>query len=373
MQILKLLCIAVLAAQAMFAGAQESLRIGSSMPLTGPAAESGKLLMAGATLYFDRVNAQGGVNGKKLQFEVLDDGYDPAKAVENVQKLLKDRKVVALFSNVGTAQVAASLPVVQESKVPLFSPVTGAPALRRQHIPQVFHVRASYRDELQRIIDHAKTMGVSRLALAYTADPAGEVVLNEIKDLLLKSDVQLVAVAGVAPRDSDFGAAAREVMAAKPQAVIIGSVGTHFTKLLAECKAMNAGALQFYGLSVVDPRLVASELGAAARGLVLAQIMPSVRNTAIPVVREYLDALSKARPGAQPAVLELDAYVSAKIFVEGLKRAGRDPSPELVVAAFDNMGRFDAGGFAATFSRDNHAGAGFVDLAIVGNDGKLLY
>jgi ABC-type branched-subunit amino acid transport system substrate-binding protein len=350
-----------------------ALRIGSSMPLTGPLAASAKLLVSGAQLCFDAVNKAGGVNGARIEFQVLDDGFDPARSAENCRQLVSEREVIALFANPGTAQVVAALPIAQKTGTPMFGPVTGSSALRKQKLQEVFHVRASFREELQHIVNHTRTVGIQRIGLFHTDDALGKSVRDELQEILAAAGSRLAAVSGVPFRDGNIAQAAKEIWQHQPQAVVLGAAGLNFGKFVAAYRALGGQAPQMYGLSVVDPAGLGDDSTGALRGVVLTQIMPSTRNTILPVVREYREALAKARGGAEPTVLELDSFVSAKILVEGLRRAGRGPSRSALITALEGLGRYDAGGYAVTYTRDNHNGSTFVDMAIVGANGKLQY
>ena len=353
--------------------AQRRLAIGSSMPLTGPFAEASKRLVSGSRLYFDQVNRNGGIQGTRIDFQVLDDAFDPAKAAENSRVLIMEREVVALIGLPGTAQVLASLPIVKQTGTPLFGPFSGSPILRKEKLPQLFHVRASYTEELRRIVEHAKTLGVRRIGIFHTDDGLGKVVLGELQAILAKDRLELVGGSTTSIRDANFLSAAKDLWQLQPEAIVLGAAGSNFGKFVAAYKGLGGRSPQIYGLSVVEPGTLGVEIADSARGIILTQIMPSVRNTALPVVREYLDALAKERPGAEPNVFELDAFVTAKILVEGLRRAGRPATRATLISALESMGRYDVGGFAVIFTRENHSGSAFVDLAIVGSNGKLRY
>jgi ABC-type branched-subunit amino acid transport system substrate-binding protein len=353
--------------------AERRLSIGSSMPLTGAFAESAKRLVSGARLYFDQVNRSGGIQGGRIDFQVMDDAFEPARAAENSRVLIVERNVVALLGLPGTAQVLAALPIIKQSGTPLFGPFSGSPILRKEKLPQLFHVRASYTDEIQRIVDHAKTLGIRRIGIFHTDDGLGKVVLGEVQGILAKEGVQAVGVSTTSLRDANFEAAAKELWRLHPEAIVLGTAGSNFGKFVAAYKRLGGRWPQIYGLSVVDPGTLGSEIAESARGVILTQIMPSVRNTAIPIVREYLDVLAKERPGAEPNVFELDAFVNAKILVEGLRRAGRNPTRATLISALEGMGRYDVGGFAVNFARASHSGSAYVELAIVGSNGKLRY
>ncbi len=133
--------LASLPAAATFAKESGALLLGQSAPTTGPSAQLGVQLNRGARLYFDKINAAGGINGQKIDLRLLDDGYEPARAKANTDIFLND-DVFALFGYVGTPTSLAALPAIKDSGIPFFSPFTGAMALRQTALRNVFHVRA---------------------------------------------------------------------------------------------------------------------------------------------------------------------------------------------------------------------------------------
>ncbi|MGZ5080587.1 MAG: ABC transporter substrate-binding protein, partial [Usitatibacter sp.] len=145
-----------LVAAAGLAGAQgvtdSQIVLGQSVALSGPAEQLGKDMQLGASLYFNAVNAKGGVNGRRIVLKTLDDGYDPPRAAANTKKLIDDEKVFALFGYVGTPTSQASLPIFTEAKVPFVGAFTGAELLRQPFNRYIFNVRASYFDETEAIV-----------------------------------------------------------------------------------------------------------------------------------------------------------------------------------------------------------------------------
>src|SRR5215212_6300957 len=118
--------------------------LGQSVALSGPAQQLGLDMQLGATLYFNKINAAGGVNGRKIVLKTLDDGYEATRAADNTKRLINDERVFALFGYVGTPTSAASLPIFTAAKVPFVGPFTGAESLRNPVNPLIFNVRASY-------------------------------------------------------------------------------------------------------------------------------------------------------------------------------------------------------------------------------------
>ncbi|MBE7366454.1 ABC transporter substrate-binding protein [Ramlibacter pallidus] len=348
------------------------IRIGTSAVLSGPLGSQTREYVIGSQLYFDVVNAQGGVHGRKIAYKPLDDGFDVKRAVENTRKLIEEDKVFVVYNNTGTAQVGAILPLAESSRTIVFGPVTGATSMRAQYNRHLFHVRASYAHEARRIVSQLKNVGITRVVAFYQDDPLGKTLLQEVRKAAADEQVKLAAEVKVDPKQPDFAAAAKEAAAAEPQAVIMGTAGTTFPSFV---KAMNQGASRpnYYGFSIASVDLLNKELGAGARGIVLAQIMPSLKNNAVPVVREYLKVLGDKMPEARPTPSQLEGWVHANLLVEGLRRAGRNLSTESFIQAMETSGEIAFGNFKAQYTPQSHNGSSFVELAIIDGSGQLRY
>ena len=167
--------------------------LGQSVALSGPAEELGKDMQLGASLYFNAVNAKGGVNGRKVVLKTLDDGYESTRAAENTKKLINEDKVFALFGYVGTPTSAASMPIFTEAKVPFVGPFTGAELLRNPVNRYVFNVRASYYDETEAIVQHLTAMSVNKIAVFYQNDAYGQAGLAGVERALKKRGIEIAA------------------------------------------------------------------------------------------------------------------------------------------------------------------------------------
>ena len=361
------------AAQAGDQGVTSSeIRLGASQVLSGPLGSQTLQYGEGARLLFESVNAAGGVHGRKITFTTLDDGFDVKRAVENTRKLLDEDKVFMLFNSTGTAQTAAVLPMLKEKKTILFGPVTGASGLREKYNPYLFHVRASYAIEAQHMLSQLKRIGVKRVALFYQDDGLGKALLAEVKKASEAEGLPLVAVVKSDPAAPDMAAAANTIAEAKPQAVIVGTAGLTFTNFIKAVQDTNTHP-SFYGFSVASPDLIKSQLKGKARGIILAQIMPSLRNTTIPVVVEYLKVLKAKSPNAVPSASQFEGFVHARLLVEGLRRTGRDLSTDAFIKAMEDSREIAFGRFTAQYSPESHNGSSYVELAIIDSQGRLRY
>ena len=348
------------------------IRLGASQVLSGPLGPQTQQYGEGARLMFEAVNAAGGIHGRKIGFTSLDDGFDPKRAVENTRRLIEAHKVFMLFNSTGTAQTAAVLPQLKASKTILFGPVTGASSMREGVNPYLFHVRAGYANETERMFSQLRQIGVTRVAFFYQDDGLGKTLLGEVRKASTAANLPLVAEIKVDPAAPDFAAAAAATAQAQPQAVIVGTAGLtfpHYVKAVLATPARPA----FYGYSVASLDVIHRELQDKARGIILAQIMPSLRNTTIPVVAEYLKLLKAKSADAQPSASQFEGFVHARLLVEGLRRTGRDLSTASFTQTLEGAGEIAFGRFTARYSPRSHNGSDYVELAIIDAEGRLRY
>ncbi len=348
------------------------IRLGASVVLSGPLGPQTQEFGQGSRLYFDAVNAAGGVYGRKISYTTLDDGFDVKRAVENTRKLIDEQGVFMIYNSTGTAQTGAILPLAAESKTIVFGPVTGATAFRQKLNPYLFHVRASYADEARRIVVHLRDTGITRVAVVYQDDGLGKTLLSELNLAAEATGIKFVAEIRLDPKAPDLAVAADATQRAEPQAVLLGTAGGTMNAYIKSVLVRNVRPT-FYGFSIANVDLIRRDLREDGRGIVLAQIMPPLRNTTIPVVAEYHQLLRAKDPAARPSAFELEGFIHAKILVEGLRRAGRNLSTASFIKAMEEAGEISFGRFVARYSPTNHNGSSYVELAIVDNAGQLRY
>lgn len=342
----------------------DTITLAQSGALSGPLAELNKDYLSGATLYFDQMNARGGVNGRRIRLLIVDDAYDPAQAADNVRKLVNGGQVFALFGCFGTGPSQQAIPIASSARIPFFAPYTGADALR-QHTPYVFHLRASYGQEIEKMVEHLANLGVTSIGVVRHADPFGQAGLDAATRALEKRGLTPAVVAPIASSGADAAEAARKIAAANPAAVILVTAGNSSAAFLRALQQTDRHPM-LYGLSVISSKQLIRELGDKAHGLVIAQVVPTPFRVDHPIVREYRQAADKAALAYSHTSLE--GYIAARTFTEGLRRAGKDLTRERLVAALEEMKDFDLGGVRVGFSPRRHVGMDFVDLTVVSRD-----
>ena len=348
------------------------IRLGASVVLSGPLGPQTTDYGAGSRLYFDAVNAAGGVHGRKIAYTTLDDGFDVKRAVDNTRKLIEEEGVFMIYNNTGTAQTGAILPLLEQSRTVAFGPITGASVFRDKFNPYLFHVRASYANEARRIVSQLRQTGITRVAVFYQDDPFGKTLLGELKAAAAAEQLPFLAEIKVDPKQPDFKAAAAATEKVQTQAVLMGTGGTTFP-LYVKAVLQTSAKPSFYGFSVASVDVINRELKDQARGIVLAQIMPSLRNSSVPVVAEYLKLLRDRAPEATPSASQFEGFVHARLLVEGLRRAGRNLTTDSFVKAMESAGEISFGRFVAKYSPQTHNGSSYVELAIIDNGGQLRY
>lgn len=363
--------IAALSARAENGVTEQSILIGQSAALTGPAQGLGQELRSGAQLYFDQVNAAGGIHGRKIEFESLDDGYEPERAAANTRKLINDSKVFALFGYVGTPTSQAALPLVNEAHIPFIGAFTGAQLLREPVNRYVFNVRASYFDETEKITEQLTTVGIKKIAVLYQNDAYGKAGLAGMEKALEKRKLKPAATATVERNSTDVEAAAKLINAAQPDAILVVSAYKSVAAVVLALKKLGSVAA-IHNLSFVGSVPLARELGPNGIGVHVAQVVPFPWSGTLPITRDYQGLVKKAGRESY-SFTELEGYIAARVLGEGLRRAGRELTRDKLIGGLESMRAVDIGGFSVTFSPASHNGSSFVDLSIIGSNGKFLH
>lgn len=336
--------------------------LGQSAAFSGPSAQLGKDMREGAMLYFDHVNAQGGVNGRRIVLKSLDDGYEPNRAVANTKKLIDDEKVFALFGYVGTPTSMAALPVFTQGKVPFVGAFTGAEGLRNPVNPYVFNIRASYFDETEAIVRHLTAMSIDNIAIFYQNDAYGQAGLAGVERALKKRNMSLSARGTVERNTVKVAKAVADIQKANPQSVIMIGSYKACAEFIREMKKAGQNPT-FWNVSFVGSKALAEELGPEGRGVEISQVVPFPWDISVPVVREYRKLLAEKK--GEPGFGTLEGFIAAKVMVEGLKRAGRRLDRENFLRAMESLSDYDAGGFKVSYGAKSHSGSDFVDLTII--------
>jgi branched-chain amino acid transport system substrate-binding protein len=348
----------------------KTISIGSTCALSGPLADYGLGIKAGVQAAMQEINGKGGIGGRQLQFQMLDDAYAPPRSVENFKQLLAGESVLALLSCFGTGNNAALLPLVEEAGMPYVAPFTGAASLRQAGMKNVFHVRAGYAEEAGRLVQKLVGMGISNLAIAYLDNSFGKEVLADTQAALALAKARAVAEVAIAADGKNIADAVAKIMAAKPAAVIMCTAGTVSVALTTALKQASP-LLPIAGISVTYTADGIKQLGKSSQGLALTMVIPDPNHGGSKLVRDYQAAMRAAGQSSLDSV-SLEAYANARVLAEGIERAGRDVNRTKLRAALAGLRNFDLGGFSVDYSASPYIGSHYVNLGVMMASGNMI-
>jgi branched-chain amino acid transport system substrate-binding protein len=347
----------------------DKIILGQSAPFTGPTAQLGIQFHAGAKLYFDLLNADGGVGGRSVEIRHLDDGYEPDRCAENTRKFIDD-DVFSLFGYIGTPTSVVALPLATKAKMPFVAPFTGAMALRVPLNRYAFHVRASYNDETALIVKHLTNLGLKKIAVFHQNDAYGKAGLDGVTLALAALNLKPVATATVERNSVDVAKAVETLNAAAPDAVVQVGAYKGCAAYIKAARAAGYGGV-FYNVSFVGTQALADELGKAGAGVVVSQVMPSPYNNTRAVTREFNEAVRKTNGAVQVNFSSMEGFVAAKVMAEGLRRAGGKGGREGLISGLESISNQSFDGFQVDFSRTDHVASSFVELSMLTGDGRV--
>jgi len=348
----------------------KEILLGSSLVLEGAAGFLGTQTNRGAMACINEINEGGGINGRKIRMIVYNDGYEPIPCVQNTQKLINMDKVFMLSCYVGTPTSVKAQPVWTNAKVPLFGFFTGAEALRVPFNRYNFHVRASYYQEADKIVNmFVKSLKLKKIAVFYQYDSFGEAVKKGTEIALKKHGLEPVAYGSFERNTLNIEQGLNNIKASNPEAIVMVGTYAPLAKFVKEAKKAGLNKTIFHTVSFVGPEAFAKELGSDSGRCVVTQVMPPYEDSTLPIVSEYRAALKKHFTGEAPNCVSFEGYVNIKVLSEALKRAGKNLTREGLITAAETMKKTDIGGITVNYGADDHTGIDNVYLTYI-NNGK---
>lgn len=338
-------------------------------PLSGPQGVTGRAIGAGARLYFDHVNATGGINGAALRFVSRDDAQNPETTVRLVRESLEREAPVAFVGSVGTNNIEALVRdgSLGRSGVPLVGAISGASSVIGK--PSIFIVKAGYRAEIARLFQQLGQTGQKRVGLVYQQDSLGDDVLAGAESEAGKWGIDLVARAGYERNTTKVEGAVEAMLKANPGTIFLGATTLAAVEFVRQYRG-RGGMAPIYGLSIIDSRVLLDKLGPdLARGFAFSIVVPLESRAVLPLVREYTKLKAQVRDpdlGAR----SMEGFIAAKALVAALRKGAKNgPEAGKAVAA---LRRLDLGGYNLDFSAADRTGSSFVDFAMFGRGGQIV-
>jgi branched-chain amino acid transport system substrate-binding protein len=354
-----------------FAAAQgvsnDTITLGRTAGFTGGVAGAINEQKAAVDAYVAWINKKGGVNGRKVIIKELDDKFDPKTAGDNAKKFI-DEGVFAIFLPRGTPHTEAILKVSQPAGVPVIAPSTGAEIFHTPVNRLVFNVRAKYQTETIEAIRHFATLGQKRLALIHVDDSFGKDGVIGYEAGIKQFGAQSVFIGKFDRVKGDSVQHVPKLKELQPDAIIVIGAVKAISDLIKQSRKAGVTG-QFMTQSNNASAAFIKEVGEIGVGTIMTQVTPPASSAVSLMGIEYREIAEKA--GATPSYAGMEGFAAAKVMVEGLRRAGRNLTRDSFVAGLESLKKFDLGGMEVTYGPNDRTGSTFVELSIIGKDGKF--
>jgi branched-chain amino acid transport system substrate-binding protein len=320
-------------------------------------------------VYLAKVNQGGGINGRKIVMERHDDGQDPKKTAEIVATLASEKSGIAFVLPRTTPGAEAIMPVAEANGIPLIGPQPGSASLTTPFKRTVFTVRASYGDEVNKALELQHALGRSRFGFVIANDAFGNDVLKVATEKLASLNLKPIVVGRVDNRTADISAALTAFAAAKPEVVLLicnAKSGAEFVK----AHSAVGGFVQFIAISNSSNTGFIKDLGEARRGVVVMQVIPSPEVVSSNLVSEFNTAMKAAKKPISYNAFQ--GYITGMVITEGIRRAGKNPTPSNLISALESITSWDLGGFIISYGKDNRVGSKFVEPTMITKDGRFM-
>lgn len=339
--------------------------------MTGPAASLGTGMREGIEAAFAEANRAGGVHGRMLGLDTLDDVYDPSLSVPLLRDVLKEDGQIALIGATGTPTMTAMQPLTTAAGFPVIGPFTGAALLRDPELGNVFNLRASYAAEAEEwarlLVDER---GLERIAILYQDDSFGRAGQSGLVTALKRRGMTPVAEGTYMRGTVAVKAALIDIRRAKPQAVALVGLTLPLSEFVLTSHSLEFTPV-FISISFGSDE-IAAELGSAGAGLIASQIVPFPRDPASPTATAFRDALAAHDPALKPGFVNFEGYLAGRLAIAALQAAGPALTRERYLEALRGLRDVDIDGLKLTFSPTDNQGLDQVFLTEIDPDGNIV-
>ncbi|QDQ28730.1 ABC transporter substrate-binding protein [Chitinimonas arctica] len=351
--------------------AAETVTIGHVGPVSSLLKENAVSAENTLSAYFEELNKKGGVNGLKIKMVFGDDGFNPQKYAEETRRIIQESKPIAMLGAAGSAGPLELIKqnILSDAKIPLIAPISGAPALRSN--PFMFHMRASWVDEMNKLGQQMASLGHQRIGVFFQNDQDGKFGLFAARQEAKKSNLEVVATGSYEKNTVNVDAAVKAINEQNPTAVLLlGTDDASGAFLKAYRKA--GGSAQMYTVSVVGAKELIAAAGIdSARGTGISQVMPYIYSDSSALVKEYRAFVKRNK--LKLGYVEFEYFVAANVVTEALKKVDkREVNGETLMAAIEALGTVNLGGYRLTFGPNQHVGSKFVEVTVIGPSGELI-
>ena len=340
----------------------DTIVIGTWAPLTGPAALWGAV-GRGVQTYFDMINEEGGIHGRRIVFVMKDDAYQPSRTVAAVREMVERDRVFAFVAGVGTAPGRAVLDYIMENEVVWVSPASGATHWAYPAKTYVFAQYTPYFDEAAVLVDHVvNELGRTKIAVIYQNDDFGESGLVGAQLALARHGLSVVEAVSVEVPDTDLNSHAVRLRESGAEAVLMWLTPRHATIIVGAVGRLGYEPQWLASSVLADTELMYDLTEGGWDGVIFAAI-GQLGNSGHPLLEKYREAAARLAPDERSGEFFLSGFRYAEPLVEALRRAGPELTTERLVQALESLDGFQGIGAPLTYEPDNRQGTRSMFLA----------
>jgi ABC-type branched-subunit amino acid transport system substrate-binding protein len=349
----------------------DSILVGQSCALSGPAADLGANMRAGLEASFAKINDAGGIKGRKVILISRDDGYEPSQAIANTRQLIEEDGVFLLIGEVGTPTSQAAVPIAEKARVPFVGPFTGAEFLRNPFKKYVINVRGSYNQEMERLVQYlVDRNGIKKVACFYQNDGYGLAGLSGLETALRKREMDIVGTGTYERNTVAVKGALLDIRKSNPEAVVMVGAYKPCAEFIRLARQVGMRDVVFANISFVGTNSLMQELGEEGDGTLVSQVVSFPFGDSPPLVPEYREALRKYRPDTPVGFVSLEGYMVGKFFAKAMAAIQGEITRENFIEAVQSTGSFDLGGVVLQFGPRDHQGMDNIFLTVI-RDGQI--
>lgn len=330
------------------------IKIGSFGPLTGPAALWGNI-MKGMDSYFKMINEKGGVNGRKINFIMKDDAYDPSRTVPAVREIVQKDEVFAFVGGIGTAPCMSVVDYLVEENIPWISPITGATHWSIPVKKNIFSVLPYYIDEgiiqAKYAIDSLKS---EKIGIIYQNDDVGKSALVGAKDYMKSKGIDFVAEVPVEVTDTDLNSHVARLKDSGADVVLLWTLPRQGVITVASSAVIGYKPQFIASFILSDISLMHGLTKGAWEGVIYGSFTYPPYDFNNPEIVAAKEALAKYYPDVRWGVFPFAGYIYGQPFVKALEKLGRDVTREGIVAELEKMKSEEFLGLNVSYSPNDH-------------------
>ncbi|MBW1714486.1 MAG: ABC transporter substrate-binding protein [Deltaproteobacteria bacterium] len=334
------------------------IRIGQWGPQTGPAALWGAVAR-GSGLYFQMINEEGGIHGRKIKYFLRDDAYQPPKTKSIAKELVEDKKVFAMACGVGTATGMAVKNYLEKNKVPWVGPAAGSVhwCYPPEKAPYLFGTYPLYCDEAFLLVNYAiDKLGKKRIAFFYQNDDYGKVGLIGAQIALERRGMKFAATVSAEPLDTDLSSHCMKLKAAKADVVIMWVLPKHGAIMLGTAAKLGFQPVWMTSSTLSDYQLMYKITKGLFKNVIFTTFGELLDSTN-PLMVKYHEAQKRLAPKERWGIFYYAGILFIEPMVEAFRRCGRDLTVDNFIKAMESIKDFQGIGPRMSFGPKKRQGS----------------